>query len=108
MMDGKLSREHIRRRILDNLNWANLPYQVVEALPLPLPPPNLPANTVEKPSEQPTSSAKHWAHRLITSIPFLGRVAIVIMMPVLLPLSAAGTLAARLQNAMRKIEELNS
>jgi hypothetical protein len=109
MLDSKLGREHIRRRILDNLGWGNLPYHVIEPLP-PLvvspPPPSIPVTIPAIPPQRPRSSARQWAKKLITSIPLLGRVAIALMMPVLLPLSLAGALSTRLQHITRRIDEL--
>lgn len=92
MMDGKLSREHIRRRILDNLSWGNLPNRVIEPLPSLLiapPPPSLPINITDRPPERPISPAKRFAKKLLGSIPLLGRVAIVVLMPLLWPLGRA-------------------
>jgi hypothetical protein len=109
MMNAKLSRDHIRRRILDNLNWGNLPYHVIEPLPplvSPPPPPSIPASEPPKPPPQPRSAVKQFAKKLVTTIPFLGRVAIVLMMPLLLPLSMAGALAGRLQSVTRRIDHL--
>jgi hypothetical protein len=109
MTDGKLSREQVRRRILDNLSWGNLPYRVIEPLPplaVPHPPPRVQPSASEKPPERPRAPAKQLARKLITSIPFLGRAAIVLMTPLLLPLSIAGALATRLHSALRRIDNL--
>ena len=112
MMDSKLSREQIRRRILDNLSWGNLPYHVIEPLPPvvvpppPPPPPSIPVCIVVAEPEQPRSLAKRVAKRLITSVPFLGRAAIAFLMPLLWSLSATGTLANRLQSITRRIANL--
>ena len=110
MMNAKLSRDQIRRRILDNLNWGNLPYHVIEPLPPlvtpPPAPPSIPASEPPKPLPQPRSAVKQFAKKLVTTIPFLGRVAIVLITPLLLPLSMAGALAGRLQNISRRIGHL--
>jgi hypothetical protein len=77
MMDGKLTRELVRRRLVDNLDWGNLPYRVIE----PLPPlarsaaPETPHGAPEEPLERPKGHAKRLITRLVTSIPFLGRAA---------------------------------
>ena len=124
MMNAKLSRDQIRRRLLDNLDWANLPHHVIEPLPplvSPPPPPSIPASEPPKPPPHPTlspklggegrvrgprSAVKQFAKKLVTTIPFLGRVAIVLITPLLLPLSMAGELAGRLQSITRRIDHL--
>jgi hypothetical protein len=109
MMNAKLSRDHVRRRILDNLSWGNLPYHVIEPLPplvAPAPPPSIPVSEPPKPPQQPPAPVKQFAKKLIITTPFLGRVAIVLLMPLLLPLRMAGALAVRLQNLMRRIDGL--
>jgi hypothetical protein len=109
MMDDKLSRELIRRRILDNLSWGNLPYHVIEPLPplvTPPPPPSIAVPRVEKTPGQPRSPAKKVAKKMITSIPFLGRAAIVLLTSLLWPLTLAGALSDRLQNLTRRIDDL--
>jgi hypothetical protein len=102
MMDGKLSRAQIRRRILDNLAWGNVPHLVIEPLPpavlLP-PPPSTPVEIPEKPpAPRSASPAKRLARRLITSIPFLGRVALVVVVALMQPLIWKGVL---------RLEDLN-
>jgi len=121
MMNAKLSRDQIRRRILDNLNWGNLPHHVIEPLPplvSPPPPPSIPASEPPRPPPHPALSPKfggegrvrgavtQFAKKLVSTIPFLGRVAIVLIMPLLLPLSMAGALAGRLQSITRRIDHL--
>lgn len=109
MTDAKLSRDQVRRRILDNLSWGHLPSHVIEPLPplaVPPSPPSVPTVEPAKPPQQPGSPAKQYAKKLITMIPLLGRVAIALMLPLLLPLNLAGALARRLQNVTRRIDGL--
>src|SRR5262249_19751216 len=100
----------IRRRILDNLSWGNLPYHVIEPLPpvvVPPSPPIISASVPEKPLGRPSWPAKQLVKRLITSIPILGKAAIVLMMTFLLPLSLDAGLSTRLQNLTRRIDNLS-
>jgi hypothetical protein len=109
MTDGKLSREQIRRRILDNLSWGNMPYHVIEPLPpvvVPPPRPSIPVSIAVPAPERPRPLAKRVARRFITSVPFVGRAAIILLIPLLWSLSATGTLANRLQSITRRIENL--
>jgi hypothetical protein len=78
MINGSLSRDQVHRRILDNLSWNHLPSRVIEPLPAvvaPATPPNPPVTTTDKPRRQPRSSAKRLVKKLLSAMPFLGKVA---------------------------------
>ncbi|HLJ95323.1 MAG TPA: hypothetical protein VKU02_19245 [Gemmataceae bacterium] len=108
MMQANLTRDQLRRRIQDNLRWGRLAHHVIEPLP-PLvvpPPPNIPVSEPAKPLLQPHRPVKQLAKRLITTIPFLGRAAIILLLPMLVPLRAAGALGSRLQNIAQRIDHL--
>jgi hypothetical protein len=107
-MSTKLSRDHIRRRILHNLEWGNLPFHVIEPLPpqVSTPQPAIPSSEPPSPPQQPRSALKQFVKNMVTSVPFLGRMAVVLIMSVRLPLRLAGALAGKLQNVAGRIDHL--
>ena len=110
MLEAKLCREHIRRRIVDNLSWSSLGDWVIEPLPplsVPLAPPRLSAKAEATPSQPRRSPVRKFVKRALTSVPFLGRVAVALIVPVLAPLGMATALTARLHNVARRIDELS-
>lgn len=104
-MDAELSRAQVRRRILDNLRWGQLPHRVIEPLPPLVAAPSPPSSPAPEPVP-PRAPIKRWVKQLIAMVPFLGKVAIALLAPLVWPLHLAGALANRLQNVSRRIDHL--